>query len=71
MKGLWWKILTIVLVLYVIIGGLLFPVPRLPILNETIRNLYFHVPMWFGMMILLLASVVSSIQYLAKPLKKI
>lgn len=39
-------------------------VPRLAILNETIRNLYFHVPMWFGMTILYTASMVFSIKYL-------
>jgi len=48
-----------------IIGGLLFGVPRLPILNETIRALYFHVPMWFGMIILFFISVVYSIKYLS------
>lgn len=39
-------------------------VPHLPILNETIRNLYFHVAMWFGMMILFMVSFVYSIKYL-------
>jgi len=39
-------------------------VPRLPILNETIRNLYFHVPMWFGMIFLFLMSFVHSIRFL-------
>ena len=39
-------------------------VPRLPILNETIRNLYFHVAMWFSMMILFIISVVHSVKYL-------
>ena len=39
-------------------------VPRLPILNETIRALYFHVTMWFGMLIALLVSVIYSIKYL-------
>lgn len=38
--------------------------PFLNILEETIRNLYFHVPMWFGMMLLLLISVIYSIKYL-------
>ncbi len=61
----WWKILAIVVVLYTIIGGFLIPAPRLPILHETIRNLYFHVPMWFAMMILLTHSIVTSIMYLA------
>ncbi len=39
-------------------------VPALPILHETIRNLYFHVTMWFSMMILLTVSLVYSILYL-------
>lgn len=60
----WWKILASVLVLYTIIGGLLIEVPRLPILNETIRNLYFHVPMWFSMVFLYLISVIYSIKFL-------
>ena len=60
----WWKILASVLVLYTIIGGLLIEVPRLAILNETIRNLYFHVPMWFSMVILYLISVIYSIKFL-------
>lgn len=40
-------------------------VPRLPILNESIRNLYFHVSMWFAMMILFIISFVYSIRYLS------
>jgi heme exporter protein C len=60
----WWKILSFLLLIYTIIGGLLLEVPRLPILNETIRNLYFHVCMWFGMMILFTVSFVYSIKYL-------
>ena len=61
----WWKLLTILLVFYTVVGGLLLGVPRLPILNETIRALYFHVPMWFGMIILFFISVVYSIKYLS------
>ena len=60
----WWKILASVLVLYSVIGGFLFEVPHLPILHETIRNLYFHVPMWFTMITLYSVSVVYSIKYL-------
>lgn len=45
-------------------GGLLFDVPRLNILNETIRALYFHVPMWFAMILLFLLSVYYAIRYL-------
>jgi heme exporter protein C len=61
----WWKILSFVLLVYTIVAGFLLHVPRLPILNETIRNLYFHVCMWFGMMILYIISFVYSIKYLS------
>lgn len=64
-KSHWWKILAVILVLYTIAAGFLFEVPRLPILNETIRNLYFHVTMWFGMMIILFVSLIYSIKYLS------
>ena len=60
----WWKILASGLVIYSIIGGMLFNVPHLPILHESIRNVYFHVPMWFTMIFLYLLSVIYSIKYL-------
>lgn len=64
MKKSWWKILSVVCLLYAFVAGLLMPVPARPIVNESIRNLYYHVPMWFGMMILMSVSVVYSILYL-------
>lgn len=64
MKKHWWKALGVVLVIYTIVFGFIGEVPRLPILNETIRNLYFHVTMWFSMVILMTASLVYSIKYL-------
>lgn len=64
----WLKITGVVLLLYVHIAGLLFEVPRLSILNETVRALYFHVPMWFGMVLLYLISVYYAIKYLMNPL---
>ena len=64
MKKAWWKILTVVILAYVIFQGLLGMVPRQPILNETIRNLYFHVTMWFAMITMLLVSMVFAIRYL-------
>ena len=66
MKKNWWKIVCVLLLSYTIIGGLLFDVPRVMILNETIRNLYFHVCMWFAMMILFTVSVVNAVKYLNK-----
>jgi heme exporter protein C len=64
MKKTWWKVLCVLLLLYTIIQGLTGIVPRQPILNETIRNVYFHVPLWFGMMTLMTASMWFSIKYL-------
>ncbi len=66
MKKNWWKIVAVIFILYVIIAGFLMPVPTLPILHETIRNLYFHVTMWFGMIIILMVSLIYSIKYLSK-----
>ncbi|MBI1222799.1 MAG: ABC transporter permease [Bacteroidetes bacterium] len=70
MKKNWWKFLGAALVFYSVIAGLLNPVPRLDILNESIRNLYFHVPMWFSMIAMLTASFVMSIIYLGNQKKK-
>jgi heme exporter protein C len=67
MKLSWWKIAGVLLLVYIHIGGLLFEAPRLNILNETIRALYFHVPMWFGMVLLYLISVYYAIKYLSTP----
>ncbi len=64
MNKSWWKILTVALLCYTVVGGLLFPVPKLLILNETIRVLHFHVPMWFGMIILFTISIVYAIKFL-------
>lgn len=67
MRKRWWKIFTAILLIYVVYAGLLFDVPRLVILNETIRVLHFHVPMWFGMILILLASAVYAVKYLLNP----
>lgn len=61
----WWKILGAVLVMYSTIAGFLAKTPELPILHESIRNLYFHVPMWFSMIVLFSISVVQSIKFLS------
>ncbi len=44
-----------------------FSFPYQNILYETIRNTYFHVPMWFVLLFLLAASVWYSIKYLQQP----
>ncbi|MCB9023154.1 MAG: cytochrome c biogenesis protein CcsA [Lentimicrobiaceae bacterium] len=65
MKGMWWKITGIVLILYSIIAGLLIDVPDLPVIRETIRNLFYHVCMWFAMFTMFGTSLVYSIKYLS------
>ena len=64
MRRSWWKILGVLLLVYTFIAGLLIEVPRNPQLQETIRNLFFHVCMWFGMMILFIISFIHAIKYL-------
>ncbi|RYD52896.1 MAG: ABC transporter permease [Sphingobacteriales bacterium] len=60
----WWKTLCVLLLTYTLFAGLLGGVPARFILNESIRNLYFHVPMWFGMLGLFTGSFVYAIKYL-------
>ena len=62
----WIKIICIFLLAYVTIAGFLFDVPALPILNEAIRILFFHVPMWFTMIFLLFISAINSYYYMSK-----
>jgi heme exporter protein C len=62
----WWKATGSILVLYSIIAGLLGEVPILPILHESVRNLYFHVTMWFSMLAIFSYSLYYSIMYLSK-----
>lgn len=68
LPNLWYKILAIGIVTYVLVYGLLIKLPTdVGVLDETIRNLFYHVPMWFGMMLILLAAWVNSIIYLNRP----
>ncbi|MCS6794391.1 MAG: cytochrome c biogenesis protein CcsA [Raineya sp.] len=64
----WWKWITILCLVYAVLAGFLVDVPRLQTgnLDHTARNLYFHVPMWFGMVFVLTISVVQSVLYLRK-----
>jgi len=62
----WWKVFAVFMVMYTIIAGFLIKVPRIPIVHESVRNQFFHVSMWFTMMILLTTSLVYSIRFLAR-----
>ena len=50
--------------MYTFVMGFLGPVPALPIINETIRNLYFHVTMWMAMFLMMILNVIFGIRYL-------
>lgn len=64
------KVVGIVLLIYAHVAGIMMEVPRLNIVNETIRATYFHVPMWFGMVFLFTMSLYYSLRYLRSPEEK-
>ena len=48
--GLGYRLFGVVVVVWITVAlvlGILGPVSNLPILEQSARNLYFHVPMWF------------------------
>jgi heme exporter protein C len=55
------------LVTYALVFGLTTTLPnRGPILGQTSRNIFYHVPMWFAMMAMGYTSVVQSILFLRR-----
>jgi heme exporter protein C len=63
MKRNWWKYLSILLLLYAIIYGFMVRIPDTPI-GESLRNVFYHVGMWFAMMGILTTSFINSIKFL-------
>jgi heme exporter protein C len=61
----WWKTFALICLFYTYYMGFLGEVPAMPILNETIRNLYFHVTMWMAMLVLMFTNMIYSIRYLS------
>ena len=61
----WWKILCVILLFYTFTGGLLVTVPSLNPIYETIRNVFFHVPCWFTMILMLGVSLFYSVKFLS------
>ncbi len=64
MRFTWWKILCILLMFFTFTAGFLVKVPYVGNLYQSIRNFFFHVPMWFGQIVLLALSLIYSIAYL-------
>lgn len=52
------------LFMYSVIYGLMIDIPDLERLHEALRNLFYHVPLWFAMIFILLLSFIYSIRYL-------
>jgi len=63
MKRNWWKYLGIAFLLYAIIYGFMVRIPETPI-GESLRNVFYHVGMWFAMMAVLTSSFINSIKFL-------
>ena len=63
-KAYWWKILSLLLLLYAVTYGFFVAIPDKPIIHESIRNIFYHVGMWFGMFVMLTTSFIYSLKYL-------
>ncbi len=59
-----WKYLVAFWMTGVLVAGFLIPIPDIPILKQSARNLFLHVPMWFTMAVCFGAGLVYSIRYL-------
>jgi len=64
LKASWWKVLAVILMLITFVGGYLIRIPDVGALDESIRNLFFHVSMWFSMVLVLTVSLVYAFRYL-------
>jgi len=65
LKNDWWKFLGLILIMYSVIVGLTMKVPDLELIGQSIRNLFYHVVMWFSMMVMFIIALVGSIRYLS------
>lgn len=59
-----WKYIVAVYMTIVISAGFLIRIPQIPILEESARNLFLHVPMWFTMTIAFAMAFYFSLRYL-------
>jgi len=62
-----WKYAIAVWLSIIIVAGFLVEIPDIPILEQTSRNLFFHVPMWFTMFVMFAMGFWYSIRYLNAP----
>jgi heme exporter protein C len=68
LRNYWWKLLAGILLLYAIIGGFLIKVSfeGMEVAGESMRNIFYHVGMWFGMLVMLSTGFIYSLRYLRK-----
>lgn len=62
-----WKYIVAFWMTGVIIAGFLIPIPDIPILKESARNLFLHVPMWLTMSVCFAMGFYYSVKYLNDP----
>lgn len=60
----WIRNAVIVWLTAMILAAFLLQIPRINILEHTARNLYFHVPMWFTLMLATFVSAYHSFKHL-------
>ena len=65
MKGLPYKIAGLLLILFSLTYGLWSEVPELPIIEQSIRNLFYHVSMRFAMVVMMAVSFGNAIGFLS------
>lgn len=64
-RKIWWKLLCFLLLMYTCVMGFMVEIPVLDgRMQQSVRNLFFHVPMWFAMQTLFCISVFYAIRYL-------
>jgi len=59
-----YKILAVGLLGYSLVVGLSISIPAMGMLEQSSRNLFYHVPMWFVVIVLMTISVIKSVRYL-------
>jgi len=67
-KKYWWKALAVILLLYAVIGGFFINISfeGMEVAAESMRNIFYHVGMWFGMLTMLITGFIYSLRYLRK-----
>lgn len=59
-----YKIIGVILVIYALLYGLLARLPIMGAMGQSNRNIFYHVPMWFTVVVLMAISVYQSVRYL-------